>query len=105
MKNFRMPVGGPALVENLGLELRMKIVRLLANDLQHVTLPGLDRSVLGEEPEEIFLRMWRNGVANDHLGQREVLFAKDISVGLRLTLPLDHLPRGIRFAHQTFVYI
>ena len=46
---------GPAFVHDLGLALRGEVVRLLADDRQHVALPGFERRVLEQEQQHVAL--------------------------------------------------
>ena len=57
-----VPVGGPALVHDLGLSLRGEVVGLLADDREDVPLPVLERRVLDEEVQDIALRTLRETV-------------------------------------------
>ena len=50
MKQLRMPVAGPALINNFGIELGVKVVRFLTDDLQHIALPGFQGRVGNQEP-------------------------------------------------------
>ncbi len=62
-----MPEGGPTLVHDLGLTLRVEILGDLADDAHHFTLPGLQQGgVLFDEVEDVFL-----GLCGE---AREILF-------------------------------
>ena len=50
MKQLRMPVAGPALINNFGIELGVEVVRFLTDDLQHIALPGFQGRVGNQEP-------------------------------------------------------
>ncbi len=50
-----MPVRRPALVHDLRLPLGREVVRLLADDLEDVALPPIERRVLEEEEEDVAL--------------------------------------------------
>ena len=52
----RVPVAGPAFVHDLGLGLRGEVIGLVANDREHVGLPGVERRVLQQEQQHIALR-------------------------------------------------
>src|SRR5581483_5377123 len=60
-----VPVAGPALVHDLGLELWIEVIGLLTDDLEDILLPRLDMRVVRQEPEQVALRMRRNLVAQD----------------------------------------
>ena len=51
----RVPVRRPALVHDLGLPLGGEVVRLLADDVEDVALPGVQRGVLEQEQEDVAL--------------------------------------------------
>jgi hypothetical protein len=60
-----VPVGGPALVHDLGLPLRQEVVRLLAQDADDVGLPAVERRVLHQEAEHVALGRGRQLALGD----------------------------------------
>ena len=60
----RVPVAGPAFVHDLGLALRGEVIRLVADDRQHVELPGLERGVLEQEQHHVAHRLGREILAS-----------------------------------------
>jgi hypothetical protein len=44
-----VPVAGPTLVHDLGLGLRGEVIGLVADDREHIGLPGVERGVLEDE--------------------------------------------------------
>ena len=58
-----MPEGGPALVHDLRLALRVEVLRDLAHDAHHLALPGLQQGgVLFDEVQDVFLRLGREAL-------------------------------------------
>ncbi len=55
----RVPVAGPALVHDLGLALRGEVIGLVADDREHVELPGLERGVFQHEQHHVADRLAR----------------------------------------------
>jgi hypothetical protein len=51
-----VPVRRPPLVHDLGLGLRVEVVRLVPDDAQDVPLPPLERGVFDQEQEDVLLR-------------------------------------------------
>ena len=53
-----MPVRRPAFVHDLGLPLGGEVIRLLADDRQHIALPGIERGVLEQEQQDVALGLF-----------------------------------------------
>ena len=51
----RVPIAGPAFVHDLGLALRGEVVGFVADDRQHIELPGLERGVFEHEQHDVAL--------------------------------------------------
>ena len=65
-----MPVRSPPFVHDLAREHRIEIERLLANGEEHVALPCVElATVLGQEPQQVVLRVPRRGLVQRLLGR------------------------------------
>ncbi len=86
-----MPERRPALVHDLGLGLRIEVLRELAHDANELPLPRLElRRILLDEIEDVLLRVGREHAARLRLGLRR---------GLRQRPPeIVELPLAMRFA-------
>ena len=57
VEDLAVPVAGPALVHNLGFDLRDEVLRLLMGDGEQIPLPLAQIGiVVADEQEEVFLR-------------------------------------------------
>src|SRR5262249_54022262 len=63
VKEFGVPVACPALIDNFREKLRIKIMRLLTDDLQHILLPGFKGGIRAQKPQQIVLRIGRDALA------------------------------------------
>ena len=81
IENALVPVGGPALVHDLRLDLRNEVLRLLVDDAEEIALPCRQVGVvLGDERQEILVRRKR------HL----------VEIGRRVGNRLVDAPEGVR---------
>ena len=78
-----VPVAGPAFVHDLGLALRGEVIGLVADDRQHVALPGLERRMLDQEQQHVLLAA----------GSGNVLRWSLMLLRLLLFLGLEHFGR------------
>src|SRR5262249_55238003 len=101
MKQLGMPIARPPLVENLGQKLRIKIVRLLTDDLQDVLLPGFEFGVVDQEPQEVTLRMGREALPRHLIGDARGSSVKKIVVGLGWTFLFHDLPCRVEWPRHT----
>ena len=96
VEELRMPIACPALIDDLGLELGIEVVRLLTDDTKHVALPVLQRSVCDQEPQEIVFRMRRDPIADHLVGNAGGGGGQKIIVRLGFAFFFHNLPLGIR---------
>src|SRR5262245_27875322 len=89
-----VPERGPALVHDLGLDLRNEVLRVLVNDGEEVALPvGEERIVVADEEEDVLL------------GRRRRALEVDLDLLLALVDPLEGIRRADRSLHQAIALL
>ena len=95
-EDLGMPVRRPALVHDLGHALRCEVVGLVADDLEDVALPALERRVLDEEQEDVALHAL--GVAALLVALDLDLLALGVHEVRRVDVPV-HVALGLHARH------
>src|SRR5215831_14705680 len=96
-----MPIARPPLVENLGKKLRIKIIRLLADDLQDILLPGFEFSVRDQKPQEVTLRVGWDVLPRHLIGDARSSSVKKIVIRLGWTFLFHYLPCRVGWPRHT----
>src|SRR5215471_1916354 len=100
-----MPVACPAFVKNFREKLRIKVIRLLSDDLQYVLLPGFKGGIRAQEPQEIVLWMRWDALTYHFVSHTRAGSVKKIIVGLGGMLLFHDLTRRVGLPYNSLVRI
>src|SRR5215468_3644673 len=100
-----MPVACPAFVKNFREKLRIKVIRLLPDDLQYVLLPGFKGGIRAQKPQEIVLWMGRDALPYHFVSHTRAGSAKKIVVGLGGMLLFHHLTLRVGLPYNPLVWV